>query len=1084
MIDKMYYTLEQHLEIFKEISQDYADIYASWLLDKKAIGKVLNAVSHFYPHYSDHDESHSRKLIKNIEMLLGIERIKELSPTDTWLILMSAYLHDAGMVLVNEVLDKKWDTPDFQDFLKQTAEGCYNSYDEEYIEASKYLLSKGKNDNQLDWPLKVRYYVILIAAEYFRRSHGEYSKKALNTLEEYGLSIAAFQTVPNRIKNLIGQVAFLHGRNFKEVMELDYKANGIGTDLIHPRFVAMMIRLGDLLDLDDGRFTSVFQKMIYKIPNISQVHMGKHSSIRHFLIDPDGIEIVADCDTTEIYRETKSWIDWLEDEIKNLATNWSQIVQKNFYGGPPRLNKQSLFLKGKKDRSEQTDLRFGISIEKTFDILQGASIYDTKLVFIRELVQNALDASKMQMWMDICNGIYDSIFEKENEIKNYIDIKTLDDIPSIIWNNYSIKICTNLDKKTSEITFSIEDRGCGFTMQDLIRFTEVGESWGKDGEKAKIIGTMPFWLRPTGAFGLGVQSLFLVTDEIVIYTKSDGENPKRVTAVSRKKNGYITLEEPDENIKRGSKIVFKIGEEVCKAIVENDTEVDPFIPKIDYCSIFIGNMERYFTDKISDSLFLILYNGENKVEQQFYWIKNYKLDEFKKVKYLIEYKLDVEKPFIAITLLDMITGSYFQIHTFQGDKLERYNYKRILFKGIGVQSPGLLGDYISTFLDCFEFKWDILSLETEKYLNIARTKFKNEAIFKLKKGMHRNVINALMLFWEKCLSIDDNRNIIMNFIENNDKYPAKIKPIAYFMSAYTLIKDIGIDKDLIGRVVAKAFSATVYGNTTLEKIDESIIFSVESILLVKYCDGNSSNEGIGFYDDHIYMNIYKRCIKLSEIIKELNKTAKVINFASDAAYIKYFNKYFNVETIVHFKFTPDMDICIDYIDDEDEKSDFNDIEYMEVIKIRRKNNDIVQMNNNLDEKLYNKIIYSLMGNSIAYSMCRNIIYCIYPYGQVLSVDKVPNDSRVKDSDGNNELIIGNSYIISPFLMNETIPFELETPKLIQWLKDNMGLNELSKWVVENSSQLEQYKPNIEQVTKAYENLIEEYHKLYKIKTKE
>lgn len=34
---------------------------------------------------------------------------------------------------------------------------------------------------------------------------------------------------------------------------------------------------------------------------------------------------------------------------------------------------------------------------------------------------------------------------------------------------------------------------------------------------------MPEWLKPTGAFGIGLHTVFTVTDEMKIYTKSDCE---------------------------------------------------------------------------------------------------------------------------------------------------------------------------------------------------------------------------------------------------------------------------------------------------------------------------------------------------------------------------------------------------------------------------------------------------------------------------------------------------------------------------------------------------------------------------------
>ncbi|WP_262708305.1 hypothetical protein [Chryseobacterium sp. CH21] len=45
-------------------------------------------------------------------------------------------------------------------------------------------------------------------------------------------------------------------------------------------------------------------------------------------------------------------------------------------------------------------------------------------------------------------------------------------------------------------------------------------SSSKNRKKINIIEEMPEWLRPSGIFGIGFQSIFLLTDEVKIETKS------------------------------------------------------------------------------------------------------------------------------------------------------------------------------------------------------------------------------------------------------------------------------------------------------------------------------------------------------------------------------------------------------------------------------------------------------------------------------------------------------------------------------------------------------------------------------------
>jgi len=78
---------------------------SQWDFDKKLIPKALQSIGGLFPHYSRHDESHSKQILINIERLLG-DNIRLLSATDTWLILEAAYWHDIGMVVPHADLQK------------------------------------------------------------------------------------------------------------------------------------------------------------------------------------------------------------------------------------------------------------------------------------------------------------------------------------------------------------------------------------------------------------------------------------------------------------------------------------------------------------------------------------------------------------------------------------------------------------------------------------------------------------------------------------------------------------------------------------------------------------------------------------------------------------------------------------------------------------------------------------------------------------------------------------------------------------------------------------------------------------------
>lgn len=108
---------------------------------------------------------------------------------------------------------------------------------------------------EADWPLEARRCVSLIDEVLFRGKHAQMSKEYIEFVRpELGLDLGHNNLIQPRLVKLLGQICKLHTDPLDCVMKLDYETNGFNSDYAHPRFVAMMLRLGDLLDIDSSRF--------------------------------------------------------------------------------------------------------------------------------------------------------------------------------------------------------------------------------------------------------------------------------------------------------------------------------------------------------------------------------------------------------------------------------------------------------------------------------------------------------------------------------------------------------------------------------------------------------------------------------------------------------------------------------------------------------------------------------------------------------------------------------------------------------------------------------------------------------------
>lgn len=359
--------IENQLHKIAVENREYNELCSTWNLNKKTLEPILSAIIKDYPHYSLHDHSHSESILLNIERLLGNDNIEMLSPTDLWLLLHVSYLHDFGMVILDSKIHEFWAKADFQNFLKEQSE----SSDEDANKAANIILNfeNDKEKYSVTWPLEIRCAVTLLISIYCRWQHANYSQNYILDIDKmWGIDLGHNGLIKKRFISLLADISAMHTKPFDKIFTLPKESNGYKNDYMHPRLIACLLRLGDVLDLDNSRFNQYGEKIFGKMPENSKVHYTKHESTKHVLVTNEIIEVEADCPTDEIYRETRKWYDSLKSEIDNLHLNWNDIAPKGFYY-PPKLKPYKILRNGVEDSHELSNLKFSISQNKAFEIL-------------------------------------------------------------------------------------------------------------------------------------------------------------------------------------------------------------------------------------------------------------------------------------------------------------------------------------------------------------------------------------------------------------------------------------------------------------------------------------------------------------------------------------------------------------------------------------------------------------------------------------------------------------------------------------------------------------------------------------------
>jgi len=653
------YGLEEHLrEMASENIHCTAKyLYGLWIVNKKNLVYMLAPVSPMYLSYSDHGSMHSQAIINAINQLLGPDRVKLLSPTDTWLLLECAYRHDMGMHVKNEEIKNFIRSDDFDNFIKKMkthtdcdlreAADCVMPLNNKPDIKSNEKLASFIFENEL----KLR----MILSEYYRRRHGQRSEE--NNLDNPN------EIVPKRIWGIMAHICKGHTSEREKIYkELEHFEKGVGDDVAHPRLIQMLIRLGDLLDLDNNRFNSRQLELLgNELPKSSETHILKHLAVTHISISPDGIEAIASFENSneqfkkssvllssleeaeyldkarkraEEYKEktgveildylkdnplisseklakrneeknkyyslmdlqynacwvTTEWFDLLEKELKHFALNWGEIVPVCFTGFIPIKRRFEVWWQGKKMDSETINLKYTISHERAANIIQGTGLYgdieqkkhrplfiNKEFTFIRELIQNAMDATKIQVFRSLKNGKYGGhvLLKLGNNTAEWNAIDVMSLIGSHVDSlavELDIKYVEDFDNNERKWRFIVLDNGIGIDSGALKSMSQIGNT--KSELLKEEIECMPEWLKPNGSFGIGMQSVFGICDRFKAVSGSRKDHIVRDLFFKTAKDGgnlyAVERAEFEHGKKYGTKIVVELTDEKMREIIDVD----------------------------------------------------------------------------------------------------------------------------------------------------------------------------------------------------------------------------------------------------------------------------------------------------------------------------------------------------------------------------------------------------------------------------------------------------------------------------------------------------------------------------------
>jgi molecular chaperone HtpG len=471
---------------------------------RESVG-VAKTVVRYMPEYTLHDEQHINNVLDLMARLIPEDVRARLQPLEIACLILSAALHDIGMApTAEEVTALRAHTPPpgyeetWRNYraLKESHSDLVNKQNE--------LRAQGKHGQAED----LEGYFL---SEFIRTTHAERSKDFL--FKRYGdrLQYGYFDFAAR-----LSDVCLSHNEPVEKLAALPcwelVRAPG---EYCNWRFLAVMLRLADILDFDPKRTPRLlFDQLGVRSP-ISISEWRKHSAISGWDIRPGRIAFGAQCPDPVIEKCIRDFINMIDAEIDGARVTLLQmhdpaaperLVDRYNICLPPNVDVRNVGPKSGPDGPlyDYVDLAFTLDQSRIISLLMGVRLYSEKELFIRELLQNAVDACRHRA----------AIHQQRPEL-----------------GLYHPEVCVRLDERDGREFLEIEDNGMG--MNDYIvrnYFARIGRSYYTSPDFEQNRSLLGLRFKPVSQFGIGVLSSFMVGDLLHVESKrfDQGSRPLSV----------------------------------------------------------------------------------------------------------------------------------------------------------------------------------------------------------------------------------------------------------------------------------------------------------------------------------------------------------------------------------------------------------------------------------------------------------------------------------------------------------------------------------------------------------------------------
>jgi molecular chaperone HtpG len=462
---------------------------------KRQVAELLSLIGRngIFDEYTRHDISHIDEMLEILDWLLPEDTEAIMSPADWLLTVLAIYFHDLGMLVTRQEYEARNSSgfPEYRDnvLFAGDAGADYRAKVEQLPpdKVARFLYQEFVRHKHAE---RIRNWIMGRAPEHLGITHHAMSEveALLNPLDPQFRRDLALVCESHHLTDLNDfqkyKVAQPYGNSDEETANL--------------QFAAVLLRTTDLLHITRDRTPSVAFRMINPTDPLSQEEWAKQMAVKRVRSQlgrdregnpdenapRDTIEVHAYFTQENGFFGLTSYLLYAGEQIRK-SYGWVQEANRL------KAARHKFPWRFIDDRNIQTEgflretFEFAIDQPKILDLLTGHTLYNDTRIVLRELVQNSLDAIRLQNLIDRQTG---STAEPG-----------------------SVKIHWDSQQRT----LSVEDNGTGMT-QDIIEhhLLKIGASRYQDEEFKRQHPDFS----PISRFGIGILSAFMIADSVEITT--------------------------------------------------------------------------------------------------------------------------------------------------------------------------------------------------------------------------------------------------------------------------------------------------------------------------------------------------------------------------------------------------------------------------------------------------------------------------------------------------------------------------------------------------------------------------------------